>query len=300
MKKTFIAVLLLATVLMISCNSKLPEVIKVPSEDGVPLASTEYKKVFLLAGQSNASGVCHDSELKKHLSAEEYEVYQNGFSNVKISYHCDDNFSSDFVSTKSGQGFTEGFFGPELGFAEYVSNYTNEEIYIIKYAKGGTQLDTEWLDGNGNRGELYRGFIDFVTTQMGKLENAKIVGMMWMQGESDCFDITKDKYYDNQKNFISYVREDLASYIGETGMVFADAGIADNWYKYQVINDAKIKISDLSDLNVYFSTTENGLRNDEEPAGNIDRAHYDSLSGIKLGRYFGQVLKQKLNAILRK
>jgi len=286
-------------ILLASCEQPTINVVYLPKDDGNNFARTFYKKVFILAGQSNASGVAHNSELQKKISTEEYSKYENGFNNVLISYNCDTVSSSDFVSTKLNQGCAQGTFGPELGFGEYCSTRTDDTIYVIKYARGGTELNSQWLDGKYNRGYLYNELIQFVTTQMNKLNNAKITGFMWMQGETDSCNNLFDKYYDNQVKFISYLREDLKTYIQPNGMVFADAGIADNWNKYYLINNTKIEISNLSDLNVYFSTSENGMRNDQEPENNIDRAHYDSLSELKLGQSFGQVLKQKLNEILK-
>ncbi len=299
MKKIFKYILLTLPILLTSCKKTTIKIVYLPDEDNTNLISTEYKKVFILAGQSNASGMSHNSELEKYVSNEQYNEYKDGYNNVLISYNTDTISSIDFVPVSLDQGCAKGYFGPEVGFGEYFSKYSNETIYVIKYARGGTRLEGQWLEDNRDRGYLYNELIDFVNTQMQKLDNAKIVGCMWMQGESDCIARIKYHYYDNELSFISYLREDLKDYIIDEGMVFADAGIADNWDKYYLINNAKVDISNLSNLNVYFSTSENGLRNDNEPTNNIDRAHYDSLSEIRLGKSFGLVLKLKLNEIIK-
>ena len=49
----------------------------------------EKVKVFLLAGQSNASGVSHTSELKKNISEDKFLEYEAGYNNVFINYYND-------------------------------------------------------------------------------------------------------------------------------------------------------------------------------------------------------------------
>ena len=48
-------------------------------------------------------------------------------------------------------GVYSWLFGPELALAAYLSeNYPDEQFYIIKYAIGGTAMDTQWNATNSS------------------------------------------------------------------------------------------------------------------------------------------------------
>ena len=129
--------------------------------------------------------------------------------------------------------------------------------------------------------------------------NAKIGAICWMQGESDTTEFKASKYYENQRAFASYLREDLAKYAEEGGIYFIDAGISNSPYcepSYPEINEAKKEFSKLSELNIYFPTIEAGFTVDREPAGEPDWGHYDSLSELELGRKFGRCVVESYEA----
>ena len=113
-----------------------------------------------------------------------------------------------------------------------------------------------------------------------------------MQGESDAIGRVADKYYDNQKRFVSFLREDLDKYADDGKIYFIDAGIqaGDIFPRYEVVNEAKAKLASESELNLYFSTIDEGLTTDLEPEENPDLAHYDSMSELKLGHLFAEYI----------
>lgn len=253
----------------------------------------EKVKVILLAGQSNASGCSHVEELRKNASQDKFDEYQSGYSNIYINYLNDGgmNRSDEFVNVRLSQGVVEGYFGPELGMAEKLSQlYPNEKIFIIKYAWGGTDMYNLW---NAENGDLYEAFIKFVNTSLQYLEKRKydvdVVAMMWMQGESDANVTNYSSYKENTMNFITSLREDLSQYI-ETNMYFVDAYISDSiyWPLYSEINTSKQEVCDSSQYNLCVDTLSEGLTYKNEPENNPDLAHYDSLSEIKLGHLFAQ------------
>jgi hypothetical protein len=252
----------------------------------------EKVKVFLLAGQSNASGVSHTSELKKNISEDKFLEYESGYSNVFINYYNDNgnNFSSGFTNVKINQGCSKDTFGPELGMGEKLAElYPNEKIFIIKYAWGGSNLYEQW---NSKIGNIYKAFIKFTKESMDYLHsknyNAEIVSMMWMQGESDANYAYAWKYESNLSRLIKSVRDDLSNYICSNGMYFVDAYISNStyWGRYEKINAAKKSVCDSNELNLCIDTISEGLTYDNEPIGGPDLAHYDSLSEIKLGYLF--------------
>ena len=119
----------------------------------------------------------------------------------------------------------------------------------------------------------------------------RIGAICWMQGESDTTDFKAERYYENQTKLAAYLRHDLAEYAEDGGIYFIDAGISNSPYcepAYPAINAAKERFSKDSDMNLYFSTIDEGLTVHLEPEGEPDWGHYDSLSVLKLGHLFGE------------
>ena len=258
-------------------------------------------KVILLGGQSNAVGVSLNSELQKNVSAEKFAEYTNGYSNVQIVYNnCSGNFSYKFVNTKIGQAVNTDYFGPELGIAEYLSeHFPNEKFYIIKYAMGGSVLETQWYNAKaGTPLELLCGLENFAKQGLAALEDQglepQIIGFVWNQGESDSITLPQaSRYYANQAGLVDYVRTIFADYACARGIGFFDAGIVSNlWPAYAYTNIQKYDYSLTSPINFYIETTDypdiNTLKE------NNDMAHYDSLAMIKLGHLYGAEIEKFL------
>ena len=264
-------------------------------EDGQGKRAT----VILLGGQSNASGCSRDDCLKENVSREKYEEYEKGYDNVYINYFATGtNQSNGFVKCATKQGEAGGYFGPELGMAEKLSQeYPDQQFFIIKYAWGGSNLHRQWLSPSsiGKTGELYLNFVAFVEASINYLVSknydVKIEGMCWMQGESDSIAKgTAQDYAENLKNLIKDIRKEFSRY-SQTGdsIAFADAYIANNpafWVHYDIVNKAKQEVEKQSAYNVLVDTIENNLICTEEPKEQPDIPHYDSMSQIKLGHLF--------------
>lgn len=275
-------------------NSKINFTINDTLTDG----NGKKAKVVLLAGQSNASGCSSDAYLKMNIDEEKYKEYQEGYDNIYINYYATGtNVSNEFVKCASKQGEAGGFFGPELGIADKLNElYPDETFFIIKYAYGGSALYDKWRSPSffNQAGNLYREFIKFVETSMdyliSKNYDVEIIGMCWMQGESDSVNSKVAKNYEKYlKRFIKDIRKDFKKYSADAGIAFIDAYIADNekyWIYYEIINNAKQNIADSSKLNVVIDTISYGLTCLYEPTNEPDLAHYDSLSQIKLGHLF--------------
>ena len=172
--------------------------------------------------------------------------------------------------------------------------YPDETVFILKYTMSGYSLHHHWLCA-GARGSIYNACLRFVTESMETLRtrgyDAEIGAVCWMQGESDTTDFKGARYFDNQSAFVSYLREDLASYAEDGELYFIDAGISNGPYclpAYPAVNEAKLRFSLLSPLNLYFSTIDEGLVTTEEPEGDPDWGHYDALCELELGRLFGE------------
>ncbi len=269
-----------------------------PIADTLPDGQGQKAKVILLLGQSNATGCSLAAYLEQKVQQEEYAAFQAGFPSVLINFCMDDHKYSTqgaFVPVALGCGAGEGYFGPELGIAQVISQaYPDEQVFILKYTMSGYSLHHHWLCG-GQRGSIYQACMTYIRTYMdyllSKNFDARIGAVCWMQGESDTTDFKAAQYFDNQVAFASYLRQDLAGYAENGGIYFIDAGISDSPYclpAYPQINEAKQRFAALSPQNLYFSTIDAGLTTLYEPINEPDLGHYDALSELELGRLFGQ------------
>ncbi len=176
--------------------------------------------------------------------------------------------------------------------------YPDETVFILKYTMSGYSLHHHWLCA-GERGSIYEAAMAFLQTELQALTDsgydARVSAICWMQGESDTTELKASKYLENQTAFASYLREDLAAYAPSEGIYFIDAGISNSPYcepAYPTVNAAKLAFSELSPLNIYFSTIDAGFTVSLEPEGEPDWGHYDSLSGLALGRKFGEMIRE--------
>lgn len=264
--------------------------------------------VIVLCGQSNAAGCSFWS----YLNSEKLDKYREGFENTKIKFNCDEgyNYSRSFKNVKVGQGYQNMTFGPEVGMAEYFEeqqDYLNKDVYIIKYAVGGTALFNRWrspsstIEGN-EPGDLYTKLIDYCDESIDLLINEgfnpQIKAICWMQGESDA-GANANSYKKLEDNFINDLNIDLEKYSNGETIKFIDAGISQSpaWANYQTINRAKKENAELDVENRFYIDTINaGLTYNQEPVNNPDLCHYDSASMIELGRLFAEVIIE--NAII--
>ena len=272
-----------------------------PINDTLPDGGGEKARVILLLGQSNASGCSIVEYLQLNLDEASFGKYERGFENVLINF-CIDNHTATsggaFKPVDLTCGCGNGFFGPEVGMAEVLSEkFPNEKVYILKFTMSGYSLANHWLRG-GERSDIYNACSVFIDTYMSYLEGKgykpSIDAICWMQGESDTAENNAAKYYDNQKAFIGYLRADLAKY-NDGEIYFIDAGISSSPYcepGYPTVNAAKKSISEESPYNLYFSTIEKGLTTLYEPDYKPDLGHYDALSELELGRIFGRLVAE--------
>ena len=276
-----------------------------PIDNSLKNGENKKTKVIILLGQSNATGASEVRYLKLNTTPEEFTKYENGFDNILINF-CIDNHRNttggEFRKTDLNCGSKTGYFGPEVGLAEVLSqNFPDEEIIILKYTMSGYSLNHHWLS-HKERGDIYKACIIFLKTYLdflvSKNYDISVDAICWMQGESDTTEVKANLYLDNQIAFVSYLREDLASYQNESGIYFIDAGISSSPYclpAYPTVNKAKEEFAKLSPLNIYFPTIENELTTLYEPEENPDLGHYDALSEIKLGQLFGQEIVKIYN-----
>lgn len=295
--------ILTASLFFAGCGSTIS------SPDSVSSALSEEisgkVQVIVLLGQSNMEGHTHAEYLSKTCGEEKAAEYASGYEDVKIDYEClSGNRSDGFVPVRTGQGKDPSRFGPEVGMAEYFHerNYKTP-IFLVKYALGATSLTNQWQPpSTGKTGSLYLGAVNDIKSCMRDLEDRdfypEIKAICWMQGEDDSTGNLYRSYFDYERALVSDLREDLLYYSAPSGIGFIDAGISDcpAWTHQEEINTQKKTLSELSELNEYFSTIEENLRYNGEPAGAPDIYHYDSSSMIRLGRLFAEHAEKFLEA----
>jgi hypothetical protein len=155
-------------------------------------ANPNAVNVFLLAGQSNATGQGYTKN------------YPAGFKidAQVLLYH-----SPEIISVTGGNVWAAlrhasekadscgDRFGPELGFGNEVQAlYPGRRIAIIKHAKSGTSLVSQWAPGSSpadsaHFGAEFKTFVATVDSGLKALKDKglepKVVGMLWQQGEKD-------------------------------------------------------------------------------------------------------------------
>ncbi|HOE15308.1 MAG TPA: sialate O-acetylesterase [Candidatus Paceibacterota bacterium] len=258
-------------------------------------------QVIVLLGQSNMEGTTWNKYLTNTMPDKASE-YATGYNDVKIAFSNSGGYTSNnqFVPVKLGQGYTTNYFGPEVGIAETIHNSHKKNVFLIKYAIGGTTLSGHWAPPTNlspNGGTLYKGALNFILDCIDELENMgyypEIKAICWMQGESDATGNQYENYYILTKNFIKDLRNDLKLYMDLDGIGFLDAAIAalDHvWTEHVIINNAKKQNAAEDPLSYFIDTNAEGLKTNHEPVGSVDIYHYDSDSMIKLGRLFGMLL----------
>jgi len=154
-------------------------------------------KVVICAGQSNMLG-------KRSTVAELPEELQGAQKNLLINMGS--NGWEPLVPGKSYGKYQPKGFGPEVAFAQALSAALNEPIGIIKHSQGGTNLAIQWSGG-----KPYERLAEVVEKAKAS-KNIEIIGMLWMQGESDSKEqAMAENYKANLEALIQRCRTDFES-----------------------------------------------------------------------------------------
>ncbi len=221
-------------------------------------------KVFILAGQSNAVGqYAYNTGLPAALQGNQEDVIirNNGVWTV----------------LKPGLGVSASEFGPEVTFGRAMADaWPGENIAIVKYAVGATDLANNW--NPDTPGAQYTGLLNAVNSAMAELSvgyDARLTGMIWMQGESDALDLGKANAYEtNLRNFIQSVREDL----GTANLPFVIGQISDApaWTYGSIVKQAQANVGASVPFALTIPTNDLSLFSN----------HYDAAGQMALGYRF--------------
>lgn len=254
----------------------------------------ELKKidVYLIAGQSNAVGCTNINTLPEGFKGEVFD---------RITLYHEGNFCPTYYGklnkgVRLGMGCNEDHIGIEYGMAKYFQENTTNEIALIRYGYGGSNLYLDWQPRFlwkdepsfiSQYGFSYKIWAQTVVNGLNKLMEKgylpEIKGLAWMQGESDA-DKTEEianNYYDNLCDLIFSMRTelripDLPVAIGEISTQTNIAPWAD------IVRKNQLKFTENDENSILVSTK-------DIPAGK-DGLHYDGIEDIKLGMRFAEKL----------
>ena len=202
-----------------------------------PVSDKGIIEVWLIGGQSNASGYAQDVPDESTYD----ERYSTGFENVIYYGAADDNVISSFTPVKMGQGAKSNFMGAEIGIASALGSSDGMHA-VIKYARGasylwpetgdagvslthGTWTSPSYISANSIAtdgtliGALYNEFIETVAKGLALLKEQGytpvIRGMWWMQGEAETSrELLATSYDELLEALINDVRADLSTVSG--------------------------------------------------------------------------------------
>ncbi len=242
----------------------------------VPLA----RWVILLAGQSNMVGLGRVAQLAP--------ADRDAVDDVLIYYNASVHAHPQArVWRPLGPGFgaTEALFGPELGLARALrARWPDRPLAFIKVAEGGTGLYDRWSPGQ----DLFQLFVGETRRALAQLDDPhQVVGMAWMQGESDAIEPANAQAYLNRfAAFVHQVREELDHYALPlvTGLIRPNAV----WPHAAHVRQAMtLCATGLGNLDV-VETADLDVHPD-------DVYHYDTPSTLALGVRFAEALADLLS-----
>ncbi len=239
------------------------------------------QQVWLMAGQSNMIGY---GTRTVDLTPQQRRPH----TDVKILIDA----KTGWTDLAPGLGPNGNSFGPELAFGRLMaSELPDAEVLLIKARFGLGNLYNDWRSPNTGRGPAgphYARFITLVKKALTRKPDAKIAGMVWMQGEGDGYDDTNKakSYAKNLKLFINSIRTDLKS--PDMRFVIGQITKSKQWGFGEIVRRAQAEVARTNPNCVMVKTEDLPL---------CDGMHYTSHGCLELGKRFARkaVLDQKGN-----
>jgi hypothetical protein len=241
-------------------------------------AAPNPHSVVLLFGQSNAAGRATATAVFPPADP----------TDARVLFHYDTDTTSAFANLRTSGGkfvplgpTSNQRFGPEIGLARELVAADISNPVIIKFARGGTNLHTDW-DPDATEGrQLYAAWLAHLRTALAELDATgipyEIIGACWMQGESD-----SDRAADYEKNltaFMARVRADLA--MPDLPFVIGRVGPRENNPGRDTVREAQVRVADATPHAAWIDT---------DDLHRFDGTHYDAPAMLELGRRFARTL----------
>lgn len=260
----------------------------------LPLSQADAKaKVFILSGQSNMSGGGHVvPEGLKFEPAVGDKVQIWDASDVWNKRGILGKWASLNELQAIKKEMKMDMIGPEFGFAKTMSElYPAEEIHLIKVAKGGTPINF-WLPDEKGKANGHTQLQENLKNALGKIEGEyEIMGMLWMQGESDAkTQADAEAYQKKLEQLIALVRKEtnkpeLPVVIGRISSKILES----KKFKMpfvKTVQSAQEAVTK-TDKNVFVIDTDDLSQRD-------DLVHYDQAGQLGLGKRFGEAMVKTL------
>ena len=243
-----------------------------------------HYQVYLLGGQSNGNGRADAAQLTPPLSDEQTDVrlyYRN--TQDENSVLPEDQWIN--LAPGSGHGTTFYYateFGPEVSFGRQMADAKPaENIAIIKYTHGGTNLYSQW----SATGDKYATFVSTVQAGLAALTTAghtyTLRGMLWQQGEADTGGTAADNYQANLTSLIARVRTDLN---GGVAFPFVIGSLSDSQYSnITTVGSGPYKVRQAQEAVAAADATA-GIVITDGYGIQSDGIHFDHLGQVALGQ----------------
>ncbi|MFA6173432.1 MAG: sialate O-acetylesterase [Kiritimatiellales bacterium] len=190
-------------------------------------------------------------------------------------------------------------FGPELSLGRTVRDrirIPNSKVAVIKCAFAGTSLYSGWLpDGTTNSatdGSCYRNFQITARNGLAALQaqypdyEIEILGMGWVQGESDTANGQSTNYFKNLTNFIADVRANYG-----TNLVFALSKLSPNQNTTTAFDTVRAAQQAAADADPRVVATET-IGTDYPTCNGFTegKVHYGTVALLQIGRDLGNAI----------
>ena len=281
--------------------------------------SGEPAKVFIVAGQSNTDGRVPNMLLPDYIKelTSDTSFVKGAYKHCKIAQNRSDGRFLQFWPKSKRRSKPDAWAYDAVTYY-LLEQKLQEDFYVVKWAIGGTSIEPptqsangvcwsanpEWLSKNyatsekkgdeKERGKsLLLSFTDSfdkcVDQTLSKIKDGyQIEAFLWHQGESDSK--AGEKYYDNLKTMLSYVRTHLSEKTGQdySELPFILGSIPHHNKQYSAeVESAMIQLAK-EDANVFLVDMST-----QELQG--DQLHFNQ----KSAEYLGQQMYKLLEAIIK-
>jgi hypothetical protein len=232
--------------------------------------------VFLLIGQSNASGRATATA----------DFPPDDPNDARVLYRYDTDTTSAFTDLHtSGDSFVplapapNRRFGPEIGLGRAIATAALPSPVIIKFARGGTNLHTDWRPDATKGRQSYAAWLAHLRAALADLEargdTYTLAGLFWMQGESDSDPDHAAAYAANLEAFIARVRLDLE--VPELPFIIGRVGPRAATPSRDTVRAAQVAIGERTPRAAWVDT---------DDLARFDGVHYDAPANLTLGQRF--------------
>lgn len=247
------------------------------------VANVTRLHVILQGGQSNSDGRGEPAGLPSNLQSPQPDIdfYYRESGNV-------------LTTLRPGTSGTSQF-GPEVtcgrGYADMIVNDSSTRVAIVKYARGGSSLYSDWkpggdatIAGDGADYVIFQQTVSNGLAVLHALYTSAVItidGMTWMQGESD--DSVAATYQTNLIAFIADVRATI-----QTNLPFIIGSLSTGQTAVVNVSALRVAQAGVAAADPYAGIVETS----PFPVKTADHLHFDAAGQVMLGYAFAYQLCQ--------